>query len=173
MVYFLLWKSENAPRARLYDCKICVESGQIERRACYKYDTVLEHDIPFVDDGRIVREKKPEHLELDRAEFIEVFSNLVEDVGAESEPVFKMLMRLFPKVCPLGLVCHEQELNHMANMESTCLKYHQPPTVGAVEDWPNRLYQMFQNMSEARNDFEMARIEEMSKKQNVPATGGI
>ena len=126
---------------------------------CFRYSEVAAVDVPYQVEGKYLR-NRTQLNELDREAFLEVFSDVV-DGSPNTTPVFDLLQNLFPKVCPMGLVFDAADAARVVGWESMCEKYHIPPVAGPLEDWPNKLVQMFEAVAEAKNDFEIQRIEDM------------
>ena len=160
-----MWRSRQTPsNRRRYDCRFCLDNDlqEKESRHCFVHgeETCLVQFPDIKDDGTV--EETGEEIEVDVEDFCKRFSEICK---YRPENPLRVMFRFFGgsggsiEICPLSIVSYD--LSRVLVMAEHCERYHVLPQQGALEDQSNWLMEAFDQIAQAKAEFEKEELERM------------
>lgn len=165
LAYYLNWLSDKEEREKqAYDCEMCRKHNWMEDRTCFIYEKEVVFTMPVIDldTGRPVpKQERRVRADIHKTyELLEEFRELIPGV-----PLFELLDKHFPNVCPRSLVNLEDV--EFISMEAFCSEYGCLPFEGGMLDQLNILVEAFNIIRGSRSDYEKLRQKKMEQKMKV------
>jgi len=108
-------------------------------------------------------------------EYIEILFGLLDQLPPHMEnmPAFEAALRLLrpQDVCCTGILLNEPWLNMLIGLESTCSEYHVLPYEGGLFEQPQYIFDSFNAIRAARNEYHRISMEETMSKAKAKSEG--
>ena len=153
-------------RQRQYDCRLCQESGNIDKRNCFWFGDEVQQikvnqDVEDENGNIILKAKQEIEVESDDELLEQVIK--IGDVHHKLSTL-DICRSIFPTVCPKSLI--SEGVDSLLSAESFCREYSIPPLDSKIGylDYPQILIDTFGVIACARERVRAKEMAEMRSK---------